>query len=266
MKKISILTSFVLFATLVFAQQSMTIQELKAKYGTIILAVKKAGFDEESIYLDKKINPNIEEPALAAFAEQYQGYIELMMKEYITVNSDEFKFVKDSTKLQRKFGEKLQEDPLFNQYFLPLLATYYQSKGYTITGFDYKKPSYSFATMVDVTVKYYEVQSIDSRGNFQTRLGIGDNGLVKTRTERLPLLESYCLYIIRQNQYKAYKALEDAKKVVAQLQMGLSEGDQIKRAEGAIYALVSQDERLRDLLRADYERNAEGLPFVITFE
>ena len=264
MKNFILFAMFLFFTTTAIAQQSITVEELKSKYGSVILATKKDGFNG-SIYLAKKVNTPTDDEVLKKFVEQYQGYIGMMKDEYITVNSDEFKLVKDSVKLQRKFGEKLQEDPLFNQYFLPLIATYYQSQGYTITGYNFDKPTYTFNQMVNVMVKYYEVTGIDSRGNFSTRLGISDNGLVNTVDTRRPLIESYCLYIIRQNKYKAYKALEDAKKVVISLELGLRDSDKIKRAEGAIYALLSQDEDLRTLLKDDYEKNAKGLPFVITF-
>lgn len=265
MRNFTLLTIFLFFTTIIFAQQAITVEELKSKYGSVILATKKDGFNG-SIYLEKKVNIPTEDEVLKGFAEQYQGYIGMMKDEYITVNSDEFKLVKDSVKLQKKFGEKLQEDPLFNQYFLPLIATYYQSQGYTITGYNFEKPTYTFEQMVNVMVKYYEVTGVDSRGNFITRLGVSDNGLVNTVEGRRPLIESYCLYIIRQNKYKAYRALENAKKVVAKLELGLRDSDKVKRAEGAIYALLSQDEGLRTLLKEDYEKNAKGLPFVITFE
>jgi hypothetical protein len=261
-----IVAVFLLFVVVpIFGQKAITIQELKSKYGSVILAQKKTNFSN-SIYLEKKVNIPTDDETLKAFVEQYQGYINMMKDEYITVNSDEFNLVKDSVKLQAKFGEKLQEDPLFNQYFLPLIATYYQSQGYTITGYNFEKPTYTFDQMVNVMIKYYEVTSVDSRGDFKTRLGVSDNGLVNTINVRRPLMESYCLYIIRQNKYKAYKALENAKNVVSTLELGLKDEDKIKRAEGAIYALLSQDEGLRTLLREDYEKNASGLPFIITFK
>lgn len=248
----------------VFAQQSITMDDLKGKSGSIVMVVKKTGFDN-SVYLDKKIRIPTEDETLAAFVTQYEGYLDMMKSEYITVNSDEFKFTKDSAKLQVKFAEKLKEDPLFNQYFLPLIATFYQSKGYTITGYNFEKPSYTFDELMDVIVKYYEVTAVDSRGNFSTRVAISDNGLVNTLSARRPLLESYGLYFIRQNKYKAFRALEKAQRVISKLELGLRDGDKIKRAEGALYALISQDETLRSLLKADYEKNAAGLPFVITF-
>lgn len=265
MKNFILLAMFLFFTTTIIAQQVITVEELKGKYGSVILATKKDGFSG-SIYLEKKVNTPTDDKILASFVEQYQGYIGMMKDEYITVNSDEFKLVKDSVKLQRKFGQKLQEDPLFNQYFLPLIATYYQSQGYTITGYNFEKPSYIFEEMVNVMVKYYEVTGVDSRGNYSTRLGVSDNGLVNTVDARRPLIESYCLYIIRQNKYKAYQALENAKKIIAKLELGLRDSDKVKRAEGAIYALLSQDESLRTLLKEDYEKNAKGLPFVVEFK
>lgn len=264
MKSIIITFLSLVFLVPAFTQQSITVDELKSKSGAIILVVKKTGFDN-SIYLDKKIQIPTEDETLSAFVTQYQGYLDMMKSEYITVNSDEFKFTKDSAKLQLKFADKLKEDPLFNQYFLPLIATYYQSQGYTITGYNFEKPTYTFDEMMDVTVKYYEVTGVDSRGNFSTRLAISDNGLVNTLNVRRPLLESYCLYFIRQNKYKAFRALEKAQIVISKLELGLRDGDKIKRAEGALYALISQDETLRKLLKADYEKNAAGLPFSVTF-
>ena len=116
---------------------------------------------------------------------------------------------------------------------------------------------------MDVIVKYFEITSVDSRGNFKTRMGISEDGLVSTLDKRHPLLEVYCLHIIKAHQYKAYQAMEKGKRVIKKLQLGLNEADKLRRAQGVLYAIVSQDEAFRTVVLDDYDSKKESLPFVL---
>lgn len=262
MKKIILAISLLGWITGVVAQETMTLDEVKSKYGEFIVAFEKQGFDDRT-YVDKKVVIPKSDTILAKFVENNLGFIELLKTNYTTVTSDEFAGIKDAAILQKKYIAALQKDALFNQYFLPFICHFYKSEGFEITGFNAKKKDFSIDEFMDVIVKYFEVTSVDSRGNFKTRMGISEDGLVSTLDKRHPLLEVYCLHIIKAHQYKAYQAMEKGKRVIKQLQLGLNEEDKVKRAQGVLYAIISQDEAFRTVILDDYESKKDALPFVL---
>lgn len=265
MKKIILAISLLGWMTGVVAQETMTLDEVKSKYGQFIVAFEKQGFDDRT-YVDKKVVVPEEDTVLAKFVEKNLAFIELLKTNYTTVTSDEFAGIKDAAVLQEKYIAALQKDALFNQYFLPFICHFYKSEGFEITGFDAKKATFTLDEFMDVIVKYFEVTSVDSRGNFKTRIGISEDGLVSTLDKRHPLLEVYCLHIIKAHQYKAYQSMEKGKRVMKNLQLGLNEDDKLKRAQGVLYAMVSQDEAFRTVVLDDYESKKEALPFVLSTE
>lgn len=253
--------AFVHLLPLLQAQTTISLDEVKGKYGEFIIAYKKTAVGRT--YIDKKVVEPTNDTLLASFVSNNRNLIELVTTNYLSVSSDELVNIKDSLKLQAKFAALIKEDALVNKYFLPFLCAYYQSSGYTVEGWKTAKPVYSFDEMIDVAIKFFELKDIDSRGNFKTRIGISEDGLVKTLDQRKPLLEIYCLNVIKKQNYQAYQALNKARKAAEKLQLGLNESDRLLRAEGAIYALISQDERFRALLKAAYDKNATTLPFII---
>lgn len=263
MKKITLLAVFSLFTMTIFAQKSLTIQEVKDKYGLFVKAVKKESLDR--VYIDKIVVVPEEDEVLSEFVTINKAFIELIITNYSSISSDGMKKIRDSLKLQAKFLERLQADQLFNQYCLPYLCAFYQSKGYTISDYNTPKKTHTFDEMIDVAVKYFELKNINSRGEYNTRIGINEDGLIRTLDVRNPLLEIFCLNSIKKNNYKAYQAMAKAKKSAQKLQLGLDDNDRFKIAQGAIYVLLSVDESFRDFLKVDYEKNAKQLPFTIKF-
>ena len=262
MKKILLAISFFGWITGVIAQETMTLEEVKSKYGQFIVAIEKAGFNDRT-YIDKKVVIPTEDTTLGRFVEQNLGFIELLKTNYTTITSDEFAGIKETAVLQEKYIAALKKDELFNQYFLPFICHFYNSEGIEIVGFDAKKKAFSIDEVMDIIVKYFEVTSVDSRGNFKTRIGISEDGLVSTLDKRHPLLEVYCLHIIKAYQYKAYQAMEKGKRVMKKLQLGLNENDKLKRAQGVLYAIVSQDEAFRAVILDDYNSKKLSLPFLV---
>ena len=47
--------------------------------------------------------------------------------------------------------------------------------------------------------------------------------------------------------------------------LGTSKEDELLRAQGALFILMSQSENLKTLLKEEYEKKREILPFVIKF-
>lgn len=263
MKRITLLAVFSLFTVTIFAQKSLTVQEVKDKYGLFVKAVKKESLDR--VYIDKVVVVPEEDEILSEFVTKNKAFIELVIANYSSISSDGLKKMRDSLKLQAKFVERLQADQLFNQYCLPYLCAFYQSKDYTITDYTMPKKTHTFDEVIDIAVKYFELKNINSRGEYNTRIGINDENLIRTLDVRRPLLEIFCLNAIKKNNYKAYQAMTKAKKTAQKLQLGLDDNDRFKRAEGAIYALLSVDESFRGFLKTEYENNAKALPFIITF-
>jgi hypothetical protein len=262
MRKIILSAFFIALAFNLIAQQTITINDLKAKYGAFIKVVKKQSYDDR-VYIDKSVVIPKNDSLLIRFVTQNFKLIELIKTNYITVNSSELKSMKDSTAIQSKFAKKLQEDILFNQYLLPIIATFYMNNNFTISDYSLPKQTYSWDNILDIASKYFEVTSVDSRNNFKTRVGISDDGLNKILDKRDPILEVFCLYTIQKNQYQAYKVLNKAKKIIAQLQLGLSDSDKIKRAEGVLYGIVMLDEDFKELFKTTYASHQGSLPFLV---
>lgn len=262
MKKIILLAFLFAFAFNALAQQPISIDELKSKYGSFIKVVKKNSYDDR-VYIGKSVVIPSSDSLLIRFVTQNFKLLELIKTNYITVSMSKFKSMSDSTAIQTQFIQKLEKDVHFNQYILPILASFYANNGYQVTDYDIQKKTYSLENMLDVASKYFEVTGVDSRNNFKTRVGIGHDGLNKTLNQRDPILEVFCFYAIQKNQYQAYKVLNKAKKVIGQLQLGLSDSDKIKRAEGVVYAMVMIDDNFKALLKATYDLHQDSLPFSV---
>lgn len=250
-------------STHLMAQQSIALNELKAKYGSFIIAHKKQAFTDR-IYIDKEVVIPQQDSLLAGFVTQYKSMIEIWHTNYTTIAADDLKSYRDSAKVQRAYINMLQADELFNRYCLPYMAHYYQSRGVQVIGFEATKPTYTFDEVMDVVAKYFEIVSVDSRGQFKARMGIGEEGLVRTLPQRAPLLEVFCLHLIKTDSYTAYKAMNSGLKVIHRLQLGLIESEQKLRAEGILFAAVSQDAGLRDAMKKAIQDAGTALPFSVT--
>lgn len=245
------------------AQPTLSRSDLQSRYGVFIHAYKKQAFNDR-VYIDKEVVIPTQDSLLAGFVSTYKPMIELWHTNYTTIAADDLKSIRDSARIQRAFIELLQADELFNRYCLPYMAHYYMSRGVTITDMPSSKPSYSFDEVMDVAAKYFEIMGVDSRGQFKARMGIGEDGHVRTRAQRAPLLEVFCLHVIKTEGYTAYKAMNDGLAVIQRLQLGLSEEEQRLRAEGILYAYVSQHAGLRAAMRAAIVAAGEALPFEVT--
>lgn len=262
-RSLALIATFWLTSGALQAQSTLTLNDLKAQYGSFILAHKKQAFTDR-IYIEKTVVVPQQDTVLAGFVQQYQTMIELWHTNYTTIAAEDLKSYRDSSKFQRAFTELLQQDELFNRYCLPYMAHYYISKGYTISDYDATKPAYTFDEVMDATAKYFEIIGVDSRSQFKTRMGISEEGFVRTVPQRTPLLEVFCLHLIKTDSYTAYKAMNEGLKTIHRLRLGLVEREQLLRAEGVLYALVSQNQGLRAAMKAAIEQAGDTLPFTVT--
>lgn len=170
--------------------------------------------------------------------------------------------VEDNEELREEFLTSLKKDSSFD----PLMARFSERA----LNPAFVPDTVSMDEVLNVAVKYFNIQGITEEGSYKGKVCSGLNGITQTLKERRPALEAFCFSAILQNlrgeEYNMYKEFVAAIKELYRQDLGVDRDERLLRAQGAMFSLMRNNTQLKKMLLADYEKRKNFLPFVIAQE
>lgn len=125
----------------------------------------------------------------------------------------------------------------------------------------------SFQRVIDVAARFFYPDSILPNGRIQSHMCAGINGIVDMQGGRDPAVEAFAFSALF-HELDAPKFYLDgdfgeAARLVNAMDLSSDPTMRLRRAQGAMWALMVRSEKLRQVLLTEYERTRSHLPFRI---
>lgn len=249
-----ILLTTVLASGLSFSQTKC---EVKEHYGDFI-RIRKLSYKDKS-YLSKSL---IDPKTSKCFGKllSNSSYVSYLLYNFSsTANDDALLKTSDSVTLHKEFIQYLKADTLFNKVVADLIAkTVDKTKA---------KDSVTMDKLLNVAVKFFSIPKINDQGYYVGKVCVGINGLEKTEKIRQPQLEAFCYTSIFNNydneEFNMNAEFVKALKELYKVNLGIDNNEKLYRAQGAMFFLMRNNDKLRLMLKSEYEKNKDILPFIL---
>ena len=253
-----LLTALILIVnlTLSFGQQPCDIIN---HYEDFITA-QRLTFDEKD-YLVKRV---VETDTKSCFSELVNN--NTMFVDYLLTNFssnsdyDSLMQLTDSVSLRKAFYANLKKDSLFNSIMNEWVSKTIDNKG--------SKDTLSMDKLLNMAVKYFSIIRLSDEGHYVGKVCVGLNDIKKTEPERKPFVEAFCFASIVKHydseEFHLYDEFVKAIKELYKVNLGIDKGERLLRAQGAMFLLMRNNESLKKMLKTEYERRKNYLPFILT--
>ncbi len=144
------------------------------------------------------------------------------------------------------------------------------STNITLVGEQISDDTISLDKLLNIAVKYFFIRDINPNGYYVIKLCGGINGIKQTEKVRNHKLETFCFSVISSHfedgQYNLYDEFVKGVKEVYTLNLGIEKEERLLLAQGALYMYMRNNETLKKLLLAEYEKQKNELSFVLRNE
>ncbi len=255
MKKVAFLFLLTLFGNLSQAQNRCQVKDL---YGDFITTYKYEIGGQS--YVSKQIIVPVKKSCLSAFVTQEKSMMDYLLTNFSNpVPQELFAAAKDSLAIRKIYLAELKKDTLFAQVMNELQAKVIEKK--------MVKDTIDMDDLMNVAVKYFTIIRTSPDGGYSGKVCAGINGVKGTQTKRQAFVEAFAFSSIlkhyQSKEYSMYKEFSDAMRKILPIQLGDDSNERLLRAQGALFVLMSQNEKLQKMLREEYEARKENLPFVL---
>lgn len=240
------------------ASHGLQSQDFSDQYSKIFRA-EKMQYGERS-FLMVKTQLLLQDEAYAELVNPLQVYLDYLRTHFTgALDHEALMALEDSTLLQSRYIEFLQQDSLFQATLAPWMAHY--------QGTDVAKDSLSMDQLLNVAVKYFTINRITPEGYYSGKVCAGINGIQTTLSKRQPHVEAFCFQAIRNNmqseEFPLYDEFVKGIRKLYQVELGQDPDEKLLRAQGVMYFYMRNNAVLQDLLRKEYEAKKELLPFAL---
>lgn len=168
----------------------------------------------------------------------------------------------DSLSLRNTYFKDLEKDSLFNSVMSELVSKTIDKKT--------ARDSLSMDNLINIAVKYFSILRVTDEGHYAGKVCVGLNDIKKTEIDRKPFVEAFCFSSIlkhyQSEEFNMYDEFVKSIKELYKVNLGIDKDEKLLRAQGAMFLLMRNNENLKKMLIAEYERNRENLPFILTEE
>lgn len=257
MKKIIILLLTALTADL-FAQTKCDIKEYYGDFVYIQKASYKSG-DKDKPYLIKGTTETKSKKCFSDVIKNTAYVIHLLTNFSSNANDSLLLQINDSVTLQKEYIKVLTKDTLFNRVMKDLISKTVEK--------NVPKDTISMDKLLNIAVKYFSVFKINPQGYYVGFVCGGRNDIEKTEKVRHPQLEAFCFSSIAENmegdEFNMYDEFVKALKELYKVNLGVDNNERLFRAQGAMFLLMRNNEPLKKMLKSEYEKNKNILPFIL---
>jgi hypothetical protein len=125
----------------------------------------------------------------------------------------------------------------------------------------------SEANLMDYASKFFHIKAINEKGQYVLKICNGLSGHADTHETTNSTLEAFCVKAIISHyddeQYNLQKEMTQAVKAICKIKMGLNRDEQLLRAQGALYIIMARNEKLKEALLFEYQRQKASCGFVL---
>jgi len=248
----------IIFLTLINNSFSQTNCDLKENYGTFI-KTGKVKFGERE-FLTKQVVQTDSKYCFSGLVNNNLSYIDYLLTNFSSsANYQDLIKISDSLTLQKEYILSLKQDSLFNSVMTELCAKTIEKR--------IPKDSISMDKLLNIAVKYFTILELNEKDYYVGKVCAGLNGIQKTEKVRQPQIEAFCFSSILKNyqseEFNMYEEFVKAIKELYKVNLGVDRNEKLLRAQGGMFLLMRNNENLKKMLKSEYEKNKENLPFIL---
>lgn len=223
------------------------------------ISIQKATYNESS-YLIKRTVESPKERCFSPLINSNTVFIDYLLTNFSSnANSEKLLQLQDSAALATAYFRDLRADSAFNSLMSELVDK-------TITG-KTAKDTLSIDALLNIAVKYFSILKLTGEGAYVGKVCVGLNDIKKTESQRKPFVEAFCFSSIlkhyRGEEFNLHAAFVQAIKELYKVNLGIDKAERLLRAQGAMFLLMRNNERLQKMLKVEYEAQKAYLPFVL---
>ncbi|MDT8308312.1 MAG: hypothetical protein RQ866_02205 [Bacteroidales bacterium] len=223
------------------------------------ITIQKSSYNEND-YLTKRVIKTNKESCFSDLINNNIMFIDYLLTNFSSnSNYQDLLKLTDSVTISKKYISDLKKDSLFNSVMNELVSKTIDKKT--------PKDTISFDNLMNIAVKYFSIIRLTNEGHYMGKVCAGFNDIKRTEKERVPFIEAFCFSSILQHyQSKEYSMNDEFIKAIKELykvNLGLDREEKLLRAQGAMFFLMRNNENLKSMLKSEYEKKKEHLPFIL---
>lgn len=231
------------------------------KYYEDFISIEKVKYEEEE-YLSKRVFEANKKSCVSELINNNTMFFDYLLTNFSS-NSEDKNLLQfnDSLSLRKNYFEGLKKDSLFNSIMIELVSKTVENK--------MAKDSLNMNQMLNIAVKYFSIIRISDKGDYAGKVCAGINSIKSTEKNRKPFVEAFCFSSILNHymseEFNLYAEFINAIKELYTINLGVDDGEKLLRAQGAMFVIMKNNEKLRRMLQVEYEKQKEYLPFILIY-
>lgn len=232
--------------------------DIKTHYDDFI-SVQKSFYNEKA-YLTKRVVETNKKSCFSELVNNNPMFIDYILANFSSnTNYQNLLELTDSIAIRNKFFNDLRKDSLFNSVMTDLVSKTSDKK--------VPKDTISMNKLLNVAVKYFSIMRLTDEGYYVGKVCVGLNDIKKTESERKPFIEAFSFSSIlkhyQSEEYNMYDEFVKAIKELYKVNLGIDKDEKLLRAQGAMFLLMRNNENLKKMLKNEYEKQKDYLPFIL---
>lgn len=233
--------------------------DIKTHYEDFI-SVQKSIYNEKA-YLIKRVVETQKKSCFSDLVNNNPMFIDYLLTNFSSnANYQNLIELADSVAIRNRYFNDLKKDSLFNSVMTDLVNKTIDKK--------IPKDTISMDKLLNVAVKYFSIMRLTDEGHYVGKVCVGLNDIKKTESERKPFIEAFSFSSIlkhyQSEEYSMYDEFVKAIKELYKVNLGIDKDEKLLRAQGAMFLLMRNNENLKKMLKSEYEKQKDYLPFVLT--
>ncbi|MDM1406307.1 hypothetical protein [Myroides sp. DF42-4-2] len=248
---------FILLFLLVSGQTKVVAQQASSVFQEYNQFLDVKFYDSSPYVVIKEVDLAL--PGATAVNRQPSFWDFLIINHSARLDYDALAQINDSIVVSQKVIQHLESDATF--------ATLVQNYRAKVVDHTQAKDTVHMDKILNVAVKFFNLTGVTAEGAYSARVCVGINPLKNTERTRSPYLEAFAFDAIinnlRSESYPFYDYYIKAIQKIYKLNLGTNDQDQLLRAQGALFIQMLDSTDLQQLLKDEYERKKDILPFVL---
>lgn len=233
--------------------------DIKTHYEDFI-SVQKSIYNEKA-YLTKSVVETQKKSCFSDLVNNNPVFIDYLLTNFSSnSNYQNLLDYPDSIAIRNKYFNDLKKDSLFNSVMTDLVNKTIDKST--------PKDTTSMDKLLNVAVKYFLIIRLNEEGHYIGKVCVGLNAIKKTESERKPFIEAFSFSLIlkhyQSEEYSLHNEFGKAIKELYKVNLGIDKDEKLLRAQGAMFILMRNNKNLKKMLKNEYEKQKEYLPFVLT--
>ena len=215
---------------------------------------------EGHTYLSSQVVQTNKSSCFSNLINNNTSFIDYLLTNFFThSNYKSHLKLKDSNTLNNAYILDLKNSRSFDSIMIELVSKTVEKTT--------PKDTVSFDEIMNIAVKYFLIKEITEDDYYAAQICTGNNAIKKTEKERKPFIEAFCFSSIFKHydgeEYNMHEELVNTVLEIYKVNLGISKNEKLLRAQGGMFLLMRSNENLKKMLKSEYEKNKEFLPFIL---